>query len=172
MRPLVIAATMVAAVSLSACGSASGSKTSSAPTASTAAESTASTPPPPRFATATEQEVAAVAERYTHGIATGDYEAACTTRSTDEQAELARLTGSCARGLRTAVLSKSTQAAWHEFLGEATAGSVSVHGNRAAVGIVQPGQTRPAMILVAGHERVGWRLIEASNAEADKLLKR
>jgi hypothetical protein len=38
--------------------------------------------------------------------------------------------------------------------------------------MVQPGQTRPALILVATHERVGWRLIEVPDAEAKKLLTR
>jgi hypothetical protein len=167
-RALLVTTFAVAVTALSACGG--GSKTSSANVASTTAESTASTSPP-RFATATEQEVAALAERYVHGLASGDYEAACATRSTAGQAELARLGGSCARAIRAEVQAKGGTAGARLFA-ETTAGSVSVHGNKAAIGIVQPGQTHPALILVASHERVGWRLIEAPDAEAAKLLKR
>lgn len=166
-RTLLVTTFAVAATALSACGG--GSKTSSANVASTADSTTSSSPP--RFAAATEQEIAALAERYVHGLASGDYQAACATRSAADHAELARIGGSCVNVMRAEIQAKGGTAGARLFA-ETTAGSVSVHGNKAAVGIVQPGQTHPALVLVAANEPVGWRLVEASDAEASKLLKR
>ena len=42
-----------------------------------------------------EQAVAEVAQRYLDALSSGDYDAACETRTTKEQRELARLAGSC-----------------------------------------------------------------------------
>jgi hypothetical protein len=166
----MLLAVLAVALSVGGCGGGGGGPRSQS-ASTTASPSTTSTAPP-RFQTVTEQEVAALAEKYVQTIAAGDYNGACATRSTAEQAELARVVGSCARAFRVQFQAKGGPTAFRAYFGEVRVGSVSVHGNRAAVGLVQPGQTRPAIIVVAAHEPVGWRLIEAPDAEAKKLLGR
>jgi hypothetical protein len=167
VRALVIV--VVGAIAIAACGEASKTATSTGTTdGSTAAPALSA-----KFQTTAEREVAALANKYVHGFLTGDYAAICATRNAAEQAALTQAGGgSCARALHAAFMAKGSQAMARAGFKGVTAGSVVVHGNKAGVAMVEPGQTRPALRLAAVREHDGWRLVDASDAETRKLLKR
>jgi hypothetical protein len=163
VRAVVIV--VVGAIAIAACGESSKTATSTGSTAAPA--------PSAKFETTAEQEVAALANKYVHGFVTGDYAAICATRSAAEQAALAHAgAGSCPRALRAAFQAKGSPATARESFEGATTGWVVVHGNKAGVAIVRAGQTRPTLRLAAAREHDGWRLVDASDAETKKLLKR
>jgi hypothetical protein len=163
VRALVIV--VVGAIGIAACGESSKTATSTGATGASTSSA--------KFRTTAEQEVAALANKYVHGLVIDDYAAICATRSAAEQAALTQAGGgSCARALRAAFMAKGSQAMARAGFKGVTAGSVVVHGNKAGVAMVEPGQTRPALRLAAVREHDGWRLVDASDAETKKLLKR
>jgi hypothetical protein len=110
--------------------------------------------PSPSAAPSAEEDVAAVAERYTHSIAERDWEAACETRVLEEQRDFARRAGSCGKMFKVIMRGKPV-----ELFADAEARDVRVNGDIAGVDLHQPGQAKPVMTLAVVRDDDGrWRL--------------
>jgi hypothetical protein len=94
-----------------------------------------------------------VALRYMRAVVDKDWAAACQTRTRREREDLARTGGSCARAFEIIFRGKAT-----ELFSAVEPGDVRIKGDLAGIDLVQPGHTRPALVLAAVRENGEWRL--------------
>lgn len=116
-------------------------------------ESTATSAKPQ--ASSDEERAGDVSLRYIQAVADHDWKAACATRPDSEQREMAKLGGSCEKAFAAIFEGKPTS-----LFEDVKLADVRVSGTRAEVDLVQPGQSEPAMTLVAKQFGSEWRVID------------
>jgi hypothetical protein len=147
-------------VALAGCGGGGSDETTASKPAATATAHTSAPDVKPASLAPDEQPVADVALRYVHAIAGKDWESACETRSTREQAQFAQMAGSCARMFETMFKGKAM-----ELFATVQASEVRIKGNLAGVDLVQPGQTKPVMTLSAVKRHGEWVLEDMKDSK-------
>jgi hypothetical protein len=114
-------------------------------------------PAPPRGSdTHDAKAAAAVATQWLESLATGDYRSACATRSQSEQAQFARLAGSCPHAVALIVKKRGGRDGMRR-LAMAHPGRVRIRGRIAAIPFVGPGATKPSFLIAARRDAGGWR---------------
>jgi hypothetical protein len=101
---------------------------------------------------ADQKAAAAVAEKYTHAVAAKDWKTACATRTKAEQAQFAKLLGSCEQAMAKIFKGKPVEA-----FARVKAGPVKIVDGVAGVSMIQPGGlARTKLAAVRDHGE--WRL--------------
>jgi hypothetical protein len=101
---------------------------------------------------ADQKAAAAVAEKYTHAVAAKDWKSACATRTRAEQAQFAKLLGSCEQAMAKIFKGKPVEA-----FARVKAGPVKIVDGVAGVSMIQPGGlARTKLAAVRDHGE--WRL--------------
>jgi hypothetical protein len=118
---------------------------------------------PPPSHSGEQAEIAGVAERYLSAFSDEDWATVCETRSKKDRDAMAQLAGSCERAFEAVAKSKPGAT---EFFADARAGEVRIRGDRADVDILQPGQTKAAMALVAVKRDGAWLLEDVPEDDA------
>lgn len=128
------------------------------PGATTVAAVAAASPRPAPSADAAA--IVRVADKYVHGLGTGDFAAACQTRIRAERRQFARLAGSCPAAFRA--IRRSPKGRGFGVLAHAAAraGTVRVRGDRATVQVFRPGQGQAALTLSLQHAGGRWLLFD------------
>ena len=138
-------------------------KSTRQPSAATSAPSSASAPATvERLSNATGDgaQAAQTATTYLHGVVKRDWGSVCSTRAHAEQAELARLGGSCERSMEKMFANQPV-----DLFATAALGEIRKRGATIAVDIVQPGQAKPAMTLLLRQEDARWLLVDLPDSD-------
>jgi hypothetical protein len=93
--------------------------------------------------------------KYVRSLAVKDWPAVCATWMKSQRDEMARLAGSCERGMETMFANQPVQ-----IFATVTIGDVRKRADTIAVDIVQPGQTTPAGTFTLRKEGSDWLLVD------------
>jgi hypothetical protein len=151
----------LAAIALSACGNSPPARSSAPPPSPTQpAPSTAAVVESLSSATGDGELAAATATAYLHGVVTRDWTTVCVTRVRAEQAEMARLGGTCERTMEKLFANQPV-----DLFATAAIGNIRKRAATIAVDVMQPGQTKPAMTLLLRQEDARWLLVDLPDSD-------